>query len=66
MISTYFNDEELRELCLMLRINYDSLGGDGNKAKATRLVTYLERRGRTQELLEALGNLRPNVAWPAL
>jgi hypothetical protein len=66
MIAQRFNGEELRELCISLSIDFESLGGEGNKAKAHRLIAFLERRGRAQELLETLGEFRPNVAWPAM
>jgi hypothetical protein len=35
-----------------------------NEPRAERLVGYLDRRGRTDELLEKLDQLRPKVAWP--
>ncbi|MCC6603091.1 MAG: hypothetical protein IT327_07770 [Anaerolineae bacterium] len=66
MIALHFDEEELRTLCLLLNIDYESLGGDGKRAKAERLVGYLDRRGRTDELLEKLDQLRPKVAWPSV
>lgn len=66
MIALHFDEEELRTLCLLLNIDYESLGGDGKRAKAERLVGYLDRRGRTDELLEQLDQLRPKVAWPSV
>ena len=66
MIATYFNGEELIELCTLLEIDHETLGGEGKKAQAGRLVSFIERRGRTEELLGALDQLRPKVAWPAI
>ncbi len=66
MIAVYFNDEELRSLCLSLNVDYESLGGDGKKARAERLVSHMERHGRSEELLSTLNALRKHVAWPAL
>ncbi len=66
MMAAYFGDDELRTLCLLLNIDYESLGGEGKRAKAERLVGYLDRRGRSEELLEKLDQLRPKVAWPTV
>lgn len=66
MIALHFDEEELRTLCLLLNIDYESLGGDGKRAKAERLVGYLDRRGRSDELLDKLDQLRPRVAWPTV
>ncbi len=66
MIAQRFDEDELRTLCLLLNIDFESLGGDGKRARAERLVGYLDRRGRTDELLEKLDQLRPKVAWPSV
>ncbi len=66
MIALHFDEEELRTLCLLLNIDYESLGGDGKRARTERLVGYLDRRGRVDELLEKLDQLRPKVAWPSV
>jgi len=66
MIALHFDEDELRTLCLLLNIDYESLGGDGKRAKAERLVGYLDRRGRSEELLGKLDQLRPRVAWPTV
>jgi len=66
MIALHFDEDELRTLCLLLNIEYQSLVGDGKRAKAERLVGYLDRRGRSDELLDKLDQLRPRVAWPTV
>lgn len=66
MIAQRFDEDELRTLCLLLNIDFESLGGDGKRARAERLVGYLDRRGRVDELLEKLDQLRPKVAWPSV
>jgi hypothetical protein len=66
MIAQRFDEDELRTLCLLLNIDFESLGGDGKRARAERLVGYLDRRGRVDELLEKLDQLRPKVAWPTV
>ena len=61
LLTTHFNESELRDLCFDLRVDYDSLPGEGKGDKARELVAYLERRGRTSELLDACLRLRPNA-----
>ena len=45
-----FSDEELRDLCVDLGIDYESLPAQGKAGKARELVAYCERRGRIPEL----------------
>jgi outer membrane protein assembly factor BamB len=59
----YFDDNELRDLCFELGMDYASLPGEGKAAKARELVTYYERRGQVQKLTEIFRHLRPNVLW---
>jgi hypothetical protein len=49
-----FNIEELQDLCFALGIDYEELGGTGKSAKARELVLYMQRRGRLDELSEAI------------
>jgi formylglycine-generating enzyme required for sulfatase activity len=59
----YFDESELRDLCFDLKVDYDSLRGDGKGDRARELVAYMERRGRISELVEACRQLRPSVLW---
>jgi hypothetical protein len=45
-----FNDNELRDLCFELDIDYESLPGEGKAAKVRELVTYCQRRDRLVDL----------------
>lgn len=59
-----FNKEELRTLCLELEdVDYDDLGGEGKSGKARELVSYLDRRGRTYELMKIGRRERSNSNW---
>ncbi len=60
-----FNDNELRDLCFDLGIEYENLGGDNKSAKARELVAYSQRHGRLAELETTCLRLRPNSAPPA-
>ncbi|MCL5996109.1 MAG: tetratricopeptide repeat protein [Chloroflexi bacterium] len=59
----YFNTDELRSLCFDLGIDWESLAGEGKNAKARELITYMQRRGKLDELMKAVREVRPTVAW---
>ncbi len=61
LITRYFNDSELRDLCFDLGIDYENLGGDNKTAKARELVGYGQRHDRLAELEAACRRLRPNA-----
>ncbi len=61
-INSRFNDNELRDLCFELGVDYESLPGEGKAAKARELVAYCQRRTRLAELEAACRRLRPDTA----
>ncbi|MBN1177954.1 MAG: AAA family ATPase [Anaerolineae bacterium] len=63
VLTTYFDEEELKTLCFDLGIRYDDLPAEGASGKARELIAYLERRGRIFELIEVGKQLRPDVPW---
>jgi hypothetical protein len=62
-IDTYLNDSELATLCFDMNIDYESLPGEGKQTKIRELITYCERSGRIQELIQNCEGLRSNVQW---
>jgi len=44
-------------------VDYESLPGEGKRAKVRELIVYLERRGRLPELVKMGRELRPDVSW---
>jgi tetratricopeptide (TPR) repeat protein len=48
-----FDENELCDLCFDLRIDYESLPGEGKSAKARELVQYCDRHKRLDELQAA-------------
>jgi hypothetical protein len=62
MVSS-FNEDELGNLCVDLRLDYENLQGGNKAAKARHLIATLERRKRLPELIARCRQLRPNVAW---
>jgi formylglycine-generating enzyme required for sulfatase activity len=59
-----FDLEDLRTLCFLLEVSYDSLRGEGQAAKARELIAYAQRRGLLLALVEEGKVLRPDVVWP--
>lgn len=63
LLSTHFNEGELRTLCFDLNMEYDDLIGAGPADKARELISYLERHSRIDELLVVGKRVRPDVPW---
>lgn len=63
LLAQHFSLEELRTLCFRLGLDIADLPGEGKSAKARELVTYMERRGRTAELIAAAKRERDHVNW---
>ena len=61
LIVAHFNDNELRDLCFDLGVDYESLPGEGKAARARELVAYFQRRNRLAELEAACLRLRPDA-----
>ena len=58
-----FSDNELRDVCFELRMDYEDLPGEGKSGKARELISYLDRCGRLAELVAVGKRLRPDIAW---
>jgi len=56
-----YNDNELRDLCFELGIDYEDLGGDNQSAKARELVLFAKRRNRTADLVRLIMRDRPHL-----
>lgn len=56
-----FDENELRDLCYIRGIDYESLVGTGKSGKARELVSYCYRRGTMHNLVESCRALRPSV-----
>lgn len=63
VLADYFNEEELRDLCFELGIDYENLAGSTKSGKARELVAYCERHMRIGELAAACYRLRPQAPW---
>src|SRR5579859_280644 len=63
ILTEYFNEDELRELCFDINIDYENLSAGSKAGKARELVAFAERHGKTQELVEQVRTLRPGASW---
>lgn len=60
LIEANFSLGELQPLCLDLGMEFAALPG-GKAAKVLELITYMERQGRLEELVQTIHRLRPNL-----
>lgn len=56
-----FNKAELRLLCADLGVNFESLSGDTIEELVLSLVAWIDRRGRVDELTEAVQRRKPET-----
>jgi Effector-associated domain 7 len=56
-----FSLEEMRTLCFRLKVDYETLEGEGKEGKAHDLPGYLERHGELEKLVNYIHEKRPDV-----
>ncbi len=66
LLIEHFDLEELRLLCFDLGLDYEELAGRTKSTKMQDLITYLQRRGELQRLIDEASGQRPHAAWPDL
>jgi len=57
----HFSLEELRTLCFHMKVDYETLGGEGKEGKARELLGYLERHGELEKLVNYIHEQRPDI-----
>lgn len=60
ILTSGFNVEELKELCLALEVDYEDLAGETRSARALELILHLKRRGHLNRLVEKVKEKRPH------
>lgn len=63
VLDRFFDLAEIGELAFHLDVDFDNLAGERKIDKARALICYLERRGRLDELIDAIREERPNLPW---
>ena len=59
----YINDDEFRDICLDLEVEYENLPGNHKRARMRSLMKLLNRQSRIEILVKSLQKIRPNVYW---
>lgn len=59
----HFNDEEIKDVCFRMQIDYNDLAAEGRAGKIRELVLFVERHGRVQEFHKLIRKLRPRLPW---
>jgi len=62
-IAGRFNEAELRQLAFLMNTNLEDIGGDGHSDRSLQFCLFIDRHGRTCELVSLLENLRPSINW---
>lgn len=57
------SDENLRDFCFLLHIEYEDLPGEGKAGKSRELLRELARRNRLVDLVDLLQRERPDINW---
>ncbi len=58
-----FSEEELRDLCFDLGVDYESLPAQGKAGKARELIAHLDRLSCIPDLIARCSQLRPQASW---
>ena len=61
-LTTYFSNEELKDLCFDLTIDYEEFG-QAKSELARGLVTACQQEGKLPDLIEMCEKKRPKVSW---
>jgi len=59
----HLGDDELRQLCSIIGLDYADFSAPRKADTVRKLVAYLEYRNRIPELVKALAKQRPDVSW---
>jgi len=62
-VATSLNQDQLRAMCSNLKMDYDTLPGEGAAEKAGELIVHLDRAGRMAEGLEAISTALRELSW---
>ncbi|WP_420627389.1 hypothetical protein [Candidatus Leptofilum sp.] len=65
-INDSFSEDDLRDLCFELRLDFENLPGSVKKDKVRELIIHFDRRKRINVLVEAFREMRPHVDIDAI
>lgn len=61
-----FSEDDLRDLCFELQLDFENLPGTVKKDKARELIIHFDRRKRINVLVATFRELRPNVDFETI
>jgi hypothetical protein len=64
ILTTYFDEGELKDLCVHMDLDFENLAGPTKKDKDRELVLYCERHNQMANLIYTGRQLRPEIDWP--
>lgn len=64
MMSERFVEGDIRDICLIIGVDYENLEGDAKKDKVRELVLLCERDAKLPELIAVCQEMRERVDWP--
>ena len=64
LITAHFDLSEIRLLAYDLGLDYDEIPGETKTPKTQNILEAMLRRGRLNELIDAVAVERPNIMWP--
>lgn len=66
LLTSLFNESELRTLCFDLGVDYENLPDPSKDGKVRELVLHAQRKGWLADLLKLATQSRPQASWPDL
>jgi len=66
VMDKHFTQEEIRDLCFDLDVDYDNLAGETKAGKIRELILYMARDGRLEDLIKRVRRMRPNAELPGV
>lgn len=64
LIRSSFNEEEVKDLCYDLTIDYEDLPALGKTGKVRELIIFCQKNGRLPALIKLCQEQRPDETWP--
>lgn len=63
LLTERFSDDDLRNLCFDLGVDYEDLPGEAKGGKVRELLLHLDNRDCIDDLIDAVQKERPGVSW---
>lgn len=61
VLNKYLSDDNLRDLCFELGIDYDDLGGDSRHSRIRELIIRYDKNGELEAVITTVAKIKPKV-----